>query len=72
MYFLSVIKENYRPFGIRVGDFDIIKDTSTRGCYLFMDAEHAGGKTCEIWLLKEAFVSSSTCGLPRLVKGSVQ
>lgn len=38
----TVIKENYRPFGIRVGDFDIIKDTSTRGCYLFMDAEHAG------------------------------
>ncbi|MDO4623682.1 MAG: hypothetical protein Q4B22_12095, partial [Eubacteriales bacterium] len=36
----TLVKENYRPFGHAVGDFDLIqKEENT---YLFMDADHKG------------------------------
>lgn len=37
-----VVKEGYRPFGMKVGDFDLVKDKESGKCYLFMDADHAG------------------------------
>lgn len=37
----EVAAESYRPFGKKVGDFDIIKDESGKA-YLFMDADHEG------------------------------
>lgn len=37
-----VVKEWYRPFGMEVGDFDMVKDSENGKCYLFMDADHAG------------------------------
>lgn len=36
----EVVKENYRPFGMRVGDFDMAAVNGR--CYLFMDADHTG------------------------------
>ena len=38
----KVAVENYRPFGMKVGDFDIAKDTATGKVYLYMDGDHAG------------------------------
>lgn len=38
----TVVTENYRPFGMKVGDFDIAKDTITGKAYLYMDGDHAG------------------------------
>ncbi len=37
----EVMAENYRPFGMAVGDFDIVKAQSGKA-YLFMDADHTG------------------------------
>lgn len=37
-----VAVENYRPFGKKVGDFDIIKENGSGKAYLFMDADHEG------------------------------
>ncbi|HJC24843.1 MAG TPA: family 43 glycosylhydrolase [Candidatus Eisenbergiella merdavium] len=36
-----VVKEAYRPFGMKVGDFDMVKEEGGK-CFLFMDADHAG------------------------------
>lgn len=38
----EVVAENYRPFGKRVGDFDVIKEEEGGKAYLFMDADHEG------------------------------
>lgn len=38
----TVAVENYRPFGMKVGDFDIVKDTAAGKAYLYMDGDHAG------------------------------
>jgi len=38
----AIEKENYRPFGYKVGDFDIVEN------YLFMDADHKGVVTLEL------------------------
>lgn len=38
----QVEKENYYPFGNKVGDFDLVKDEETGKAYLFFDADHAG------------------------------
>lgn len=37
----QIIKENYRPFGWKVGDFDLFKEQDQKA-YLFMDADHEG------------------------------
>lgn len=37
----QVLKENYRPFGKKVGDFDLVKTEEGKG-YLFLDADHSG------------------------------
>lgn len=37
----QITRENYRPFGRQVGDFDIFKDDDQKA-YLFMDADHSG------------------------------
>lgn len=37
----SIVTENYRPLGMKVGDFDMVKDESGKA-YLFMDADHKG------------------------------
>lgn len=37
-----VVRENYRPLGHKVGDFDIVTDEKTGKGYLFMDADHSG------------------------------
>lgn len=37
----EVMAENYRPFGMKVGDFDIVQEEDGRA-YLFMDADHVG------------------------------
>lgn len=36
-----IIQENYRPEGIKVGDFDMFVEQDGRA-YMFMDADHAG------------------------------
>lgn len=38
----TVEKEAYRPLGIKVGDFDLIRDEDMGRSYLYMDADHAG------------------------------
>lgn len=38
----TVVAEQYRPMGMKVGDFDIVKDEATGNAYLFMDGDHAG------------------------------
>lgn len=37
----EVVEENYRPFGMKVGDFDMVCDENGKA-YLFMDADHVG------------------------------
>lgn len=37
----QIVKENYRPFDWKVGDFDLIK-TEDKKAYLFMDVNHNG------------------------------
>ena len=36
----EIVRENYRPLGSEVGDFDIVQDEKTQKAYLFMDADH--------------------------------
>lgn len=36
----EIVRENYRPLGSEVGDFDIVRDDGTQKAYLFMDADH--------------------------------
>lgn len=38
----TVVKEDYRPFGYQVGDFDLHTDTSTGRSYLFETGDHTG------------------------------
>ena len=38
----EVVKEEYRPFGHKVGDFDMIRSKKDGKVYLFMDADHKG------------------------------
>lgn len=38
----TVVAENYRPFGIKVGDFDIAEDDATGKAFLYMDGDHTG------------------------------
>lgn len=35
-----IVKDNFRPFGKKVGDFDLIVDGDTKEGYLFFDADH--------------------------------
>ena len=36
----EIVRENYRPLGCKVGDFDIVQDAESGKSYLFMDADH--------------------------------
>ena len=36
----KIVRENYRPLGCQVGDFDIVTDAQSGKSYLFMDADH--------------------------------
>lgn len=38
----KVERERYRPFDIKVGDFDIAVDEESKAAYLYMDADHEG------------------------------
>ena len=38
----EIVRENYRPLGYKVGDFDIAQDEESGKSYLFMDADHKG------------------------------
>lgn len=38
----TVVTEQYRPLGMKVGDFDLFKDDATGKVYLFMDGDHSG------------------------------
>ena len=38
----KIIHENYRPFEMEVGDFDVAIEESTSVAYLFMDGNHEG------------------------------
>ena len=38
----EIVRENYRPLGCKVGDFDIARDEKSGKSYLFMDADHKG------------------------------
>ena len=38
----QVVKEEYRPMGAKVGDFDIVRDEESKKAYLFFDADHTG------------------------------
>lgn len=60
----AVVKENYRPFGMKVGDFDMAVEGEK--CYLFMDADHTGIVGMELsadFLAAERKVSASYEGL---------
>lgn len=57
----EIVRENYRPLGSEVGDFDIVKDDQTKKAYLFMDAGHkrvVGIEMSEDYLSAEKEVSS--------------
>ncbi len=38
----TIVRSEYRPFGMEVGDFDIEVDEKTKKAYLFMDGDHTG------------------------------
>ena len=38
----EIVRENYRPLGRKVGDFDIAQDAQSGKSYLYMDADHEG------------------------------
>lgn len=38
----EVIRENYRPFNMEVGDFDIVIENEGKKAYLYMDGDHIG------------------------------
>lgn len=38
----EIVRENYRPFDMMVGDFDIEADPESGKAYLYMDADHKG------------------------------
>lgn len=62
----EVVEENYRPFGKKVGDFDIIKEEESGKAYLFMDADHEGVIGMELsadFLQAEREVSRQYTGL---------
>ena len=44
----EIVKENYRPQGCKVGDFDIAQDAESGKSYLYMDADHKGVYTFEM------------------------
>ncbi len=57
----EIVRENYRPLGSEVGDFDIVQDEKTQKAYLFMDADHrrvVGLEMSEDYLSAEKEVSS--------------
>lgn len=57
----EIVRENYRPLGSEVGDFDIVRDNRTQKAYLFMDANHkriVGIEMSEDYLSAEKEVSS--------------
>lgn len=37
----DMVHERYRPYGIEVGDFDLVVDEETKKAYLYMDGNHA-------------------------------
>ena len=62
----QVEKENYYPFGMKVGDFDIIRDEESGRHYLYMDADHEAIVCFELscdGLSAEHEVSRSYAGL---------
>lgn len=38
----EIVKEDYRPLGYKIGDFDIAEDPESGKYYLYMDADHKG------------------------------
>lgn len=44
----SVVREDYRPFGYQVGDFDLHTDQSTGKSYLFETGDHTGVYSFEL------------------------
>ena len=44
----EIVRENYRPQGFKVGDFDIAEDAESGKFYLYMDADHKGVACFEV------------------------
>lgn len=62
----QIVRENYRPMGYKVGDFDIVQDAETGKSYLYMDADHQGiicAQMAEDMLSAENMVSRQYAGL---------
>ena len=38
----EIVRNNYSPFGYKVGDFDIVQDAQSGKAYLYLDADHKG------------------------------
>lgn len=62
----EVVRENYRPFGYEVGDFDVVKDLETGKAYLHMDANHSvvyGMELSDDYLSAEKVVTTQYEGM---------
>lgn len=44
----TVVKENFRPFGKKVGDFDLVTDEGTGKAYLHFEADHVNMASVEL------------------------
>lgn len=63
----EIVRENYRPFGSEVGDFDIVQDEQAKKAYLYMDADHkriAGYELSADCLSAEREISSQYENMP--------
>ncbi len=62
----TIVTEAYRPLGLKVGDFDIIKEKGNEKAYLFFDGDHTGIIGMELsadYLKAEKEVSRQYTGL---------
>ena len=62
----ELINEHYNPFGMRIGDFDIIIDEKTEKAYLYCEAEHkmvVGMRLDDSYTTAEKIVSRQYEGL---------
>jgi hypothetical protein len=44
----EVVKENYRPYGKKVGDFDLVIDQATLKAYIYFEADHKNMISAEL------------------------
>ena len=61
-----IVRENYRPLGLKAGDFDIAQDAESGKSYLYMDGDHKGVYTFEMaedMLSAEKKISEQYTGL---------